>query len=149
VYGHVHLIRALPARTNFIHLSNEQWHGKRYALLQFNVPFEHFDRTGPSNIHKKLTNQLHGEPDEKMQWPSSLVDATADGVEPGVNTLEVDGLGNVPADGGVIKIAESVVGRVMETSRGRALRVDPVAAMGVPGPGVGVVAEQQHQLDNP
>ncbi len=45
----------------------------------------------------------------------------------------------MPADGGIIEVAENVVGRVMETGRGRTLRVDPVAAVGVPGPGVGVV----------
>ena len=52
----------------------------------------------------------------------------------------------MPADGGIIKIIEGVVGRVMESSGSRSLRIDPIATVGVPDPGVGVEAESTIEL---
>ena len=92
----------------------------------------------PRVIHDTIS-PIWTETYQRSRRLSCLIDATADRAEPRVNIVDGNRLSDVPGDGGVIEVADGVVGRVMETSGGRALRVDPVAAVSVPGPGVGVV----------
>ena len=76
------------------------------------------------------------------------VDAMTNFVQPLIHFVVVDfllqllALHEMPLDRRIVKIVPDVVSRVMQTSRLRTFRVDPIAAVSVPGIQVGIVPGQ-------